>query len=125
MALARRCRHLVVSGASMAPSLLPGDRLLAVRTGRRPRVGQLALVADPRAPGRTLLKRVHAVRGGMVDVRGDNTAASTDSRVFGLLPIAAVEACVVVRYHPPDRAGRVSAPRARGGRRGRRRADRR
>jgi hypothetical protein len=29
-----------------------------------------------------------------------------------MLPLAAVDACVVFRYHPPERAGRVSASHA-------------
>ena len=105
----RRVRHLVVTGHSMSPALEPGDRLIAVRTRGRPQPGALALAADPRAPDRLLIKRVHAIRGGMVDLRGDQASASTDSRTFGMLPLAAVAACVVFRYHPADRAGRVSA----------------
>lgn len=95
----------------MSPTLEPGDRLIAVRTRSRPRPGDLAVTVDPRVPDRLLIKRVHALRGGMVDLRGDHTA-STDSRTFGMVPLAAVDACVVFRYHPPKRAGRVSASRA-------------
>jgi signal peptidase I len=109
VAARRRVRHLVVAGHSMSPTLQPGDRLIAVRTGGRPQPGALAVAADPRAPDRLLIKRVHAIRGGMVDLRGDRASASTDSRSFGMLPLAAVDACVVFRYHPPGRAGRVSA----------------
>jgi nickel-type superoxide dismutase maturation protease len=107
-ALRGRVRHVVVAGNSMHPTLQPGDRLITVRTTARPRVGHLALAPDPRAPDRLLIKRVHAIAGGLVDLRGDATFASTDSRTFGAVPVRTVEGCVAVRYYPPDRAGRVS-----------------
>jgi hypothetical protein len=112
--LARRVRHVVVAGTSMWPTLAPGDRLVALRMPWRPRSGGLALAPDPRAPERLLIKRVHAVAGDHVDLRGDDAASSTDSRTFGLLPLDAVEACVVIRYHPPERAGPVGSPPASG-----------
>jgi nickel-type superoxide dismutase maturation protease len=109
----RRVHHLVVAGHSMEPTFEPGDRVVAVRVRNRPRPGDLAITGDPRKPDRLLIKRVYALRDGMVDLRGDHAAASTDSRTFGMVPPAAVDACVVFRYHPPERAGRVSASRAR------------
>jgi nickel-type superoxide dismutase maturation protease len=106
-ALRRRVRHVVVAGRSMSPTLQPGDRLITLRTAAPPRVGRLALAPDPRAPERLLIKRVHAIDGGRVDLRGDATFASTDSRTFGAVPLRAVEGCVAVRYYPTDRAGPV------------------
>lgn len=103
----RTVRHALVAGPSMLPTLAPGDRLVLIRTHRNPRVGQLVMVGDPRAPHRALLKRVHAVDGDAVDVRGDNAAASTDSRAFGTLPAAAVDACLAWRYAPISRVGLV------------------
>lgn len=91
----------------MQPTLAPGDRLLLVRTALRPRPGQLTVAHDPRASGRLLLKRVRAVVGTGVDVRGDNPAASTDSRSFGALPLGGVHGYAAWRYAPPERAGRV------------------
>ena len=90
----------------MRPTLEPGDRLLAVRTVR-PKVGQLVAVPDPRAPGRLLVKRVTARHDGLLELRGDNPAASTDSRAFGPVPATAVWGRVVRRYAPPGRAGRL------------------
>ena len=87
----------------MRPTLLPGDRLLTLRT-RQPRTGQLVVLGDPRQARRSLVKRVVAVERRMATVAGDNPAASTDSAVFGP---AAVRARVLYRYHPPERAGRV------------------
>ena len=90
----------------MRPTLEPGDRLLAVRT-RRPRVGDLVAVPDPRQPARLLVKRVAARQGGMLDLRGDNPASSTDSRDFGPVPASAVWGRVVHRYGPAGRSGRL------------------
>ena len=97
-----------VAGASMEPALRAGDWLLATRAGRRRR-GAVVVVPDPRG-GRSLVKRITAVPGdvlegrtidpGEVVVRGDNSAASTDSRTFGPIPLRSVEGIVRVRYRP-------------------------
>jgi len=97
-------RRVRVEGPSMLPTLAPGDRLLVVRT-RRPRVGDIVAVPDPRQPGRLLVKRVAARRQGLLELRGDNPAASTDSRDFGALAPDAVWGRVVRRYAPAGRAG--------------------
>ena len=99
-----RPRRVLVTGMSMAPTLLPGDRLLVVRS-RRLRPGDLVAVADPRRSGRLLVKRVAAVSGGLVELRGDNPRHSTDSRVFGRVPRRSVRGRVVRRYGPPARRG--------------------
>ncbi|MDP9404579.1 MAG: nickel-type superoxide dismutase maturation protease [Actinomycetota bacterium] len=96
-------RRVEVHGDSMLPSLRPGERLLVVRANRA-RPGQLVVVRDPRSPHRTLVKRVAAMEGGRAQVTGDNAAASTDSAVFGPVPVVGR---VVYRYHPADRAGRL------------------
>jgi len=101
-----------VRGSSMAPSLLPGDRLLVEsRTYqlRAPRVGEVVLAADPRQPQRELIKRVAAVddEAASADLRGDDPAASTDSREFGAVPLAAIRWRAAYRYWPPPRVGRL------------------
>jgi nickel-type superoxide dismutase maturation protease len=97
----------------MAPSLRPGDRVIVVGGlgPWRPRLqaGDLVALSDPRQPARLMVKRVAAVAGDRVDVRGDNAAASTDSRHFGPVDRAAVVGRVVYRYHPEDRRGRLRA----------------
>jgi nickel-type superoxide dismutase maturation protease len=103
---AARCRRVVVEGDSMLPTLAPGDRLLVWR-GRRPPVGALVALADPRDPGRVLVKRVAAWGEEGAEVLGDNAAASTDSRHFGPVPPAALLGRVVRRYAPAERRGRV------------------
>jgi nickel-type superoxide dismutase maturation protease len=112
--LASRSMRVEVAGDSMRPTLEPGDRLLVWRT-RRAAPGTLVVVPDPRRRQRHLVKRVVRVLGdGSVEVRGDNTVASTDSRTFGRLPRAELRGRVLYRYHPPGREGRLASPRARG-----------
>lgn len=97
-------RRVEVHGDSMLPTLRPGERLLVVKA-RRSRPGQLVVVRDPRATSRVLVKRVTAVDGDKAHVTGDNAAATTDSAMFGPVPVVAR---VVYRYHPSDRAGMLS-----------------
>jgi nickel-type superoxide dismutase maturation protease len=106
LGIARRQLDVVeVRGRSMAPTLLPGDRLLVARLP--PRVGDVVLAPDPRAPHRELVKRVVSADECGLVVRGDNPAASTDARTFGALPRDAVRWRVVGRYWPVTRAGPV------------------
>lgn len=101
-----RIGRLEVVGESMSPTLLPGDRVLVLRT-RRLRLGSVVAVVDPRSAERTVLKRVSAVGPGSVMLLGDNAGASTDSRTFGPVELRAVRGRVFYRYHPPDRRGLV------------------
>lgn len=99
-----------VRGHSMAPTLLPGDRLLVARLPAR--VGDVVLARDPRHPRRELIKRVAARDEGGVVLRGDNPPASTDARTFGALPAEAVAWRVIGRYWPAGRVGPLPAPPA-------------
>ena len=102
-------RRVEVTGDSMRPALLPGDRLLVWRWGRR-QVGDMVALRDPRT-GRMIVKRVHSRSpGGALSVTGDNSHHSTDSRHFGPIGPNAVVGRVVYRYAPADRAGRVARP---------------
>ena len=65
------------------------------------------LTPDPRRAERMLIKRVHAVDGDLVELRGDAPDHSTDSRTFGAVPVRSVRPCVAFRYHPIARAGWV------------------
>jgi nickel-type superoxide dismutase maturation protease len=99
-----------VRGGSMAPSLLPGDRLLVESRSyrsRAPRPGEVVLAADPRQADRELIKRVVAIDEavGAADLHGDAPDASTDSREFGAVPISAIRWRAALRYWPPERAG--------------------
>lgn len=97
----------------MEPALVPGDRLLVVRARRAPRVGEVVLASDPRDRSRELVKRVTAIRGGAVTLRGDAPHASTDSRAFGSVPVAAIRWRAVLRIWPPERRGPIPAIPAR------------
>lgn len=106
----------VVADQSMAPGLLPGDRLLVRRLwASEPRVGDVLVVRDPREPGRALVKRLARVefeRQMPASPRywlvGDNRAASRDSRTFGPLGRGAIVGRVVWRYLPGHRRGSVA-----------------
>ena len=99
LAAARRWLDVVeVRGRSMAPTLLPGDRLLVIQT--RPRIGSVVLAPDPRIPSRELIKRVASVDGDAVELRGDNPVASTNANVAA----GDVRWRAVLRYWPPARA---------------------
>lgn len=103
--------RVMVEGDSMQPSLRPGDRLLVVRF-LRPRPGDIVAAADPRRPGRRIVKRVEAVLPeARVVLAGDDPARSTDSRHFGPVPAAAVRGRVVWRYAPDSRRGHLSGTR--------------
>ena len=113
MTIGRRWLDVVeVRGGSMAPSLLPGDRLLVEShsyQARAPRPGEVVLAADPRQPDRELIKRVASIddAGSSAELRGDAPDASTDSRSFGAIPLSAIRWRAVFRYWPPQRAGRL------------------
>lgn len=108
----RRLDAVEVTGSSMRPGLVPGDRLLVESwsyAARDPRAGEIVLAPDPRGAERELVKRVGAIHAGAwtAELSGDAPEASTDSRTFGPVPLSAIRWRVVARYWPPSRAGRV------------------
>jgi nickel-type superoxide dismutase maturation protease len=113
----RRVLDIVeVEGRSMVPALLPGDRLLVealTYRSRSPRVGEVVLAVDPRMPSRELIKRIAAVDGaaGTATLVGDAPGASTDSRAFGPVPLAAIRWRVAGRYWPAIGRSRPSDAR--------------
>jgi nickel-type superoxide dismutase maturation protease len=78
-------RRISVEGSSMVPAFVPGERLTVFRRWRPVRVGDVVVLRDPRGHDRWLLKRCVARNGNRLELRGDNTTASTDSRDFGLV----------------------------------------
>jgi nickel-type superoxide dismutase maturation protease len=115
LAAARRRLDIVeVRGRSMAPTLLPGDRLVVVRAP--PRTGDVVLARDPREPRRELIKRVTRIGPAGVRLHGDNPLASTDARAFGAVAQADVGWRAVLRWWPLERAGPIPhMPREEGG----------
>jgi nickel-type superoxide dismutase maturation protease len=114
--LRRRPFRVAVEGESMAPTLQPGDFLIAVRPGSIPR-GALGVVEHPHRAGYEMVKRFSGVPGDSIDglslgadqfwMAGDNPAATTDSRTFGAVSREAIRGVVVFRYWPPSRIGSV------------------
>lgn len=110
----------VVSGASMTPALLPGDRVLVDRMlyapdlpaalarllpVRAPRRGDVVLARSPDDGRTALIKRCVALAGdplgpgvvpaGTLWLEGDHAADSRDSRAFGAVDRRAVTGRVV------------------------------
>lgn len=111
----RRLDVVEVAGSSMAPTLLPGDRLLVesfTYARRAPLEGEIVLAHDPRLPSRELVKRVAGTGEGTLELRGDAASTSTDSRAFGPVPLDQVTWRAVMRYWPPGRIGRIGSSRS-------------
>jgi nickel-type superoxide dismutase maturation protease len=108
-----RSFRIEVHGASMAPTLEPGEYLFAVRV-RSVSPGSLVVVEHPNRPGHEMVKRVEAGPGERASdrilgpdeywVTGDNRDRSTDSRSFGVVRRKAIRGRVVLRYWPLSRA---------------------
>jgi nickel-type superoxide dismutase maturation protease len=98
--LGRRARFRV-SGASMAPTLAPGDQILVDLGAYRraaPQPGEIVLARHPYRTDVRMVKRVAAVGpDGRCALAGDNPAESADSRSFGWVPAALVLGRVVLR----------------------------
>ncbi len=109
----RRPFVVAVDGTSMAPTLLPGDLLLA-RAGATASTGALVVVEHPARPGYEMVKRVRGSPGERIGdrrlrddeywVTGDNAEESTDSRQFGALARSSIRGLVWARYWPVSRA---------------------
>jgi nickel-type superoxide dismutase maturation protease len=107
-----RPSRVEIEGASMAPTLLPGDWALVV-TPRSFRADDVVVVEHPGRPGYEMVKRLTAVPGDTVEFRtlgadewwveGDYPQASTDSRQFGPVTREELRARVVLVYWPADR----------------------
>lgn len=99
--LAANRSQVVVQGPSMEPALWPGDRLLTLpAVPRALRAGAVVVVTDPADATHRVVKRIHDVGNGTVDVRGDAPDRSTDSRVWGRLPVRSVRRVALARW--PD-----------------------
>ncbi len=109
-----RLSRFLVEGISMAPTLLPGDRVLVLGLPRRwwrPQSGQLVLARPAALGGLEVVKRVHASGASSdspgYELRGDNPDASTDSRHYGPVSHREIVGLVWLRYWPQERRGRV------------------
>ena len=109
-------RRFVVSEESMRPTLLPGDRLLGLRTERL-RIGDV--VCFERRPDFWLVKRVAALSGELSPIDAETVPAAhmvvlsdardrtlADSRSFGAVPVEGSYRAIF-RYGPRGRVGRL------------------
>jgi nickel-type superoxide dismutase maturation protease len=111
-----RPSRVEIQGASMVPTLMPGDWAMAV-TRRRYRRGDVVVVEHPGRPGYEMVKRVAGVPGERVHDRalgpeefwvvGDRGDASTDSRHFGPVRGEHLKAKVLLVYWPKERRRRI------------------
>jgi len=102
--------RVAVVGHSMEPTLRAGDWLLVdpqAYRQRRPQLGELIVVDDPRQNGSWLVKRVASIeRDGRIGLAGDHPAHWNE-------PLPPAEPTLVVgrpwlRYWPIGRAGRLA-----------------
>lgn len=61
----------VIPSAAMSPTILPGDRVIASKRSGPPRRGDIVVFRDPTGRQKQLIKRVVALPGDTVDIRGD------------------------------------------------------
>jgi nickel-type superoxide dismutase maturation protease len=80
-------RRLRVTGESMLPLLQPGEEILVdcqAYQASSPQIGDLVVAIHPHHPQLQIVKRVALVlEDGSCFLKGDNSAASSDSRSFG------------------------------------------
>lgn len=99
--LLRRRKRLRVAGESMSPLLQPGQEILInpyAYRHTRPQPGDLVVALHPLQPDLTLIKwMVYGDEQGCF-LKGINSAASTDSRAFGLVAWNSILGQVVCRF---------------------------
>ena len=106
--------RVAVEGHSMEPTLRDGDWLLVDPHAYRhalPRAGDLVVAADPRQPGRLIVKRVERIEAdGLLALAGDHPA---HSEAAGLPAVAAsaLRGRPWFRYWPMRRFGRIARDR--------------
>ncbi|EFO21483.1 signal peptidase I [Loa loa] len=124
-------RHIgelvICSGPSMHPTIQDGDLVIAERLSvnlRNLHRGDIVGALAPHDSSEMLCKRLTAkehdivtncyllpngkIPRGHVYLEGDNTVASTDSRVFGPVPAGLVQVRLILRIWPLSRAGWIS-----------------
>ncbi|MEV6677173.1 nickel-type superoxide dismutase maturation protease [Streptomyces erythrochromogenes] len=99
----KRFEVVEVTGPSMVPTLLDGDRLV-VRYGAAVRPGDIVVLRHPFQQDLLVVKRAVERRpGGSWWVLGDNPYNETgDSTVYGPVPGELVLATAVLRFRPRE-----------------------
>lgn len=88
-----------VHGNSMSPVYRNGESVLALRfiyLFKNPQKREVVIARDPR-DGKLLIKRIIQVKQGKIFLSGDNQAASTDSREFGMIDRSALVGKVIYK----------------------------
>ncbi|MFJ6779500.1 nickel-type superoxide dismutase maturation protease [Streptomyces yangpuensis] len=103
----KRFEVVEVTGPSMVPTLLDGDRLV-VRYGAAVRPGAVVVLRHPFQQDLLVVKRaVERRSGGSWWVLGDNPYNETgDSTVYGAVPGELVLATAVLRFRPREEGQR-------------------
>ncbi|MGH2499767.1 MAG: S24/S26 family peptidase [Candidatus Limnocylindria bacterium] len=99
--------RVAVSGESMAPTLREGDWLIAVRSRRAPRAGELVILRDPADPARLLVKRVASRQGRRFTVASEAIEHGAHFSPRLALAPEDVVGRPVLRYAPLHRFGPV------------------
>ena len=102
-----RRRLFQVEGDSMLPVLQPKQRLLVKlrpHDGRSPSPGTVVVCHHPSNINLVITKRVWQSNDGWLELRGDNPAASTDSRQFGQVSLEQVIGEVTAVIPPTGRS---------------------
>tara|TARA_B100001079_G_scaffold256067_1_gene252237 strand:- start:475 stop:852 length:378 start_codon:yes stop_codon:yes gene_type:complete len=103
-----RRRLFQVEGDSMLPALQPKQRLLVKllpKGSRSPSPGTVVVCHHPSDINLVITKRVWQSKDGWLELRGDNPAASTDSRQFGKVSLERVIGEVTAVIPPTGRPG--------------------
>lgn len=80
-----------VAGTSMLPVLRQGQLIVAIKSNQY-KAGDIVVFSHE---GKEKIKRLSRLKKGSFEVLGDNSKASTDSREFGWLPLAALRAKLI------------------------------
>lgn len=75
-------RTVVVDGSSMNPNLWDGDRLIVTASVIEPKYGDIVVCCQPNTMEKTLIKRVIATEGQVVDIDFDKGVVYVDGKAL-------------------------------------------
>lgn len=81
-----------VVGHSMLPTLPPGTLIWGFRWYNRLKVGDVVIF---RHDNKEKIKRISRVNGDQIELLGDNTSDSADSKQFGFVQLSDISAKVI------------------------------
>ena len=83
-------QHLRVVGNSMESTISEGDLIIYKKINPKNldlNIGDIVVSSHPKIKNKLIIKRIHWIYQNKYDLRGDNSLASTDSRVLGLIEL--------------------------------------